>query len=195
MASGKRLFSSIVVMGASLTGGCGGATDGRVGTADPGGDPAGTGGAAALDGAATSMPRADPRKPEDCADPAEFRCVDYATPTGCRCDESALLLGQCSSPRLQCSCRAVGGNYGVRACSPATRGDWAMECTCADAGPLSETDCASTTQFSCVDWNPRTTCICDPSAPRTQADCPTGEYLQCISLEPPVGCHCLVGIR
>ncbi len=70
-----------------------------------------------------------------------------------------------------------------------------MECTCLDVGPLSETDCASTTQFTCVDWNPRTTCTCDPSAPQTQADCVRVGYFQGTSLEPPVGCQCVTGIR
>lgn len=195
MAGGKRLFSSIVVVGASLTGGCGGAIDSSVGRADPGGGATDGGGTSASDGGTPAAPDAGPRAPEDCADPAEFRCADYARLTGCRCDESVLLPAQCASQRLHCSCTVLGGNYGTEPCSPGTRRDRAMECTCADSGPLTEADCPSTAQFSCVDWiDPKTTCACDPTAPTRPEDCATDKYFQCHSLEPPVGCLCVTRI-
>ena len=168
VASAKRLLKSIVVVGASLTSGCGGTANSRTGQADPSND-RGFGGSAVSGAAGAAATETD-------AGP---------TPTFPDLDS-----GDCgASQRRRCQCTYFDGS--TRPCLPDTQGVEAIECGCVRDAPLVPTDCPSTGEFTCLDWEGAgTSCSCNATAPERADQCSEGTFFTCHSLEPPVGCEC-----
>ncbi|HVU04371.1 MAG TPA: hypothetical protein VHE30_21585 [Polyangiaceae bacterium] len=200
VAGRSKLFSSIVVLGAQITAGCGGeATDtSRAGPGGTGGASAGSGGTSASSGGSSGAMSAEaPRAPEDCARPENFVCDDYTTLSRCRCDRAIEVPPDCPPQRLDCTCTPTGGVFFAEPCTPDTRPTGkAIACTCRDTGPLVPTDCPATAEFDCVSRiEPGANCTCDANAPLVETDCSSGRYFTCWKTDPPVGCRCITMIR
>ena len=161
-----RLFHTLVVMGAALSG-CGGksAQDGSGGSASAGG----------------------PSKvvtPSDCAFSADFTCADYTELKDCSCDPSAPhSRADCADPfDFQCQGLPVAPSNGeISTGSPKLF----VGCKCL-APALRPADCSRPEAFFCARVEPDfADCECDEA--RVCSD-PTHQC--CQSSEPRFGCEC-----
>lgn len=189
-----RFFKTIVLAGASLTAsGCGGTVTTRTHQDD------GAAGASGGQGGAT--PTGGVGKPEDCADPAQFRCEVYVPAKNCFCDETAVLPSDCASQQLACTCTLYSSDQnlfsGSEDCIPETRHGLAMACRCNVAAPLAPTDCQGPEQFHCLFWDPGpASCRCNEGSPTSAESCAPYERWSCHSYMPDVGCDCVsIAIR
>ncbi|HEX3593997.1 MAG TPA: hypothetical protein VHU80_02815 [Polyangiaceae bacterium] len=176
----ERLFKSIVVLGAALTGGCGGMVSRPTGDPSPengGSDTvaASTGGAGAASGGSSIVVSA--------AGGAVARGSGGSPQAG-------LLALDCPTQQVVCECDNANGF--LEPCTPGTATGQAIHCNCDKTAPLVPADCPSTTQFTCIDWSAAgTSCSCDATAPFSSAVCDPGYVYMCHSYGPDVGCRCV----
>jgi hypothetical protein len=178
----RRLFHTVVVIGAAAGAGCGGQSQRATGeTSEEPLPPVlihGDGGVVELE---------DAFWPTECASYAQFRCERYSPLEGCVCDTGAPLGPETcgGAPRFFCD---------ARVCPPGETCDVGnnVDCRCVLDAPLTPEECpGGAGQFECRLTTPRLeSCSCDDTRPGTPEACPTTDAFVCDSYSPIRTCSC-----
>jgi len=178
----RRLFHTVVVIGAAAGTGCGGQSESA--GAKQNDEPlppvviAGDGGV---------IERPDAFWPTECASYSQFRCDSYSPLEGCMCDISAPLgPGDCGGAQaLFCD---------AWVCPPGETCDSQnnVECRCSRGAPLSPLDCpGGAGQFECKRYTPDLeSCSCNEDRPGAPEACLTTDAFVCESYSPLMACSC-----